>query len=59
MLLVLYMEYLGRCVASGRFALAPLSYKPWLDSLTSYAEDTGATFGEMVREEIDPTWVGD
>lgn len=59
MLLVLYMEYLERCVDPCGRVLLPLSYKPWLDSLTDYAEALGESFGEMVRGEIDPTWVGE
>jgi hypothetical protein len=51
MLLVLFREYAQRCGGVPR-----MDYRKWLDTITGYAEEMGVSFGDMVREEIDPTY---
>jgi hypothetical protein len=58
MLLVLYREYVARVNAHPDIQHLLLDYAAWLKAVTEEAASEGITFGEFVRENIDPTYTG-
>jgi len=59
MLLVLYLEYVARMKEPPFIKNDTLSYSGWLEMLRGWADVAGyESFGDMVRECIEPTYQG-